>query len=94
MRVKVFYYGKFKENAGVSEDEVILFGDDDTLLQVLLAIMEKYSRMKNIFGTSQITMGKTFKIKLNGIDVKYFYETIKDGDIIEIIPPSDDNGKS
>ena len=82
------YHGVFKERVGIDYEFVRLEGIKNVgLMSVMIELIQRHDQDESLlFGTKNIMLGKTFKIKINGTMAFAFGELLHDGDLIDICP--------
>lgn len=81
MRITINYHGKFKDKIEI--DELVLDQDEIEMFHILLHLGNMCGGLENVFDTTNISLGKTFDIKVNNNFILNFAHVIKDGDKID-----------
>lgn len=84
MKVKVKYFARFRELAGVSE-EIVEISDDAKVKDLIEIIKERHPKFRDeVFEQNE---DADVNISRNGSYVS-FDEELKDGDVVALFPPA------
>ncbi len=84
MKVKVKYFARFRELAGVSE-EIVEISDDGKVKDLIEIIKERHPKFRDeVFEQNE---DADVNISRNGSYVS-FDEELKDGDVVALFPPA------